>query len=240
MYSISHRALVTYSDFNTGEIRVKIPAVTGQSEVSISYIGRKPRNGIWIVPEIGDQIIVSADDPNMTNVFWVQTGDDNPTRHYRNYGEFLKTDTQNFNPAVTPGNLITFNTTIYQEGIRLVDGTKFYFDHTGVYNMSVSLQYENTDSQIRDSAVWVNYNGSPYPDSATYTHIPSSHGGIPGSAVTTFNIIGETDAGGYVSLLFLADTTQVRLSSIAPTSGVLPNVGQPTSPAVILTFTQVA
>jgi phage baseplate assembly protein gpV len=65
-----HRALVTYSDITTGEIRVKIPALLGaNSEVSISYIGRKLP---WIVPAIGDQIVVMADDENLTNVFWVQ------------------------------------------------------------------------------------------------------------------------------------------------------------------------
>lgn len=235
----TYRALVTYSNLLTGEIRVKIPSVFGVAQdVAISYVGRKSRNDIWVVPEIGDQIVVSSDDANMSNIFWVHTQDDNVTRNYRNYGEFLKTNTQSF--VLGSPNLITFNSSVYQEGIRLVDGTKFYFDHTGVYNMSLSIQYENTASQIHDSVVWVNYNGAPYPNSATYTHIPSSHGGIPGSAVTTFNIIGETTAGGYVSFSFLSDSTSVRLASIAPTSGVLPNLGQPLSPAVILTFTQVS
>lgn len=65
-----HRALVTYSNITTGEIRVKIPALLGaDSQVSISYIGRKLP---WIVPAIGDQIVVMADDENLTNVFWVQ------------------------------------------------------------------------------------------------------------------------------------------------------------------------
>jgi len=50
---------------------VKIPALLGaDSEVSISYIGRKSP---WIVPTIGDQIVVTSDDTNLTNVFWVQT-----------------------------------------------------------------------------------------------------------------------------------------------------------------------
>ena len=65
-----HRALVTYSNKNTGEIRVKIPALLGSgSEVSISYIGR---NAPWSVPTAGDQIVVTSDDENLTNIFWVQ------------------------------------------------------------------------------------------------------------------------------------------------------------------------
>lgn len=73
-HSIVHRALVTYSSDTTGEIRVKIPSVLGiDSEVSISYIGRSSVNGYWAVPTIGSQIVVSSDDENMTNVFWLQT-----------------------------------------------------------------------------------------------------------------------------------------------------------------------
>jgi phage baseplate assembly protein gpV len=50
---------------------VKIPALLGaDSEVSISYIGRKVP---WVVPTIGDQIVVTSDDANLTNVFWLQT-----------------------------------------------------------------------------------------------------------------------------------------------------------------------
>jgi phage baseplate assembly protein gpV len=72
--SIVHRALVTYTNSSTGEIRIKIPAVTGNNtEISISRIGRQPSGGTWAVPNVGEQIIVSADDSNMTNVFWLQT-----------------------------------------------------------------------------------------------------------------------------------------------------------------------
>jgi microcystin-dependent protein len=45
------------------------------SEVALSTIGRKETNGSWVVPSVGDQIIVSADDENMTNVFWLRTDD---------------------------------------------------------------------------------------------------------------------------------------------------------------------
>lgn len=56
---------------------MRIPTVTGaDSTVPISTIGRKAYNGIWQVPQIGEQIVVTADDGNLTNVFWVQT---NPT-----------------------------------------------------------------------------------------------------------------------------------------------------------------
>lgn len=78
-HSVVHRALVTYSDRTTGEIRVKIPAVLGvSSEITISTIGRSSSNDYWAVPKVGEQIVVSADDENLTNVFWLQTEPYNP------------------------------------------------------------------------------------------------------------------------------------------------------------------
>ena len=67
-----HRAVVTYSDDVTGEIRVIIPAVLGSSEVSISLFGRKYQQGGWAVPAVNDQILVGTDDSTFTNVFWIQ------------------------------------------------------------------------------------------------------------------------------------------------------------------------
>ena len=73
-HSLVYRALVTYSNTSTGEILVKIPSITGiDSVIPISYIGRSSTNGMWAVPNINEQIIVSADDHNLSNVFWLQT-----------------------------------------------------------------------------------------------------------------------------------------------------------------------
>jgi hypothetical protein len=75
-YSLTatQRALVTYSNSATGEIRVKIPSVLGStSEIFISKIGRQANAGVWSVPDVGSQIVVSYDDYHLTNVFWMQT-----------------------------------------------------------------------------------------------------------------------------------------------------------------------
>lgn len=74
-----YRALVTYSNTQTGEILVKIPSVAGvDSIIPISYIGRSSSNDYWSVPKIGEQIVVTTDDENLNNVFWVQVEPYNP------------------------------------------------------------------------------------------------------------------------------------------------------------------
>lgn len=75
-----YRAIVSYSSSATGEIKVRIPALTGLSDiVPISKVGRTAYNGIWPVPSIGSQIVVTADDDRLNNVFWVQVSPDAPT-----------------------------------------------------------------------------------------------------------------------------------------------------------------
>lgn len=84
MHNPVYRALVTYSNNTTGEIRIKIPSLLGvDSEVSISYIARKAHSGVWSVPTAGDQIVVTSDDDNLTNIFWVQTDQIAPTFDYK-------------------------------------------------------------------------------------------------------------------------------------------------------------
>lgn len=69
-----YRATVVYSNSTTGQITVRIPSLAGaDSTFDISYIGRAAVSGLWAVPDIGDQIVVTADDANFTNTFWVQT-----------------------------------------------------------------------------------------------------------------------------------------------------------------------
>jgi hypothetical protein len=75
-----YRAICVYSDNATGEIRVQIPVLSGLTDVvPISYVGRTAYNGVWAVPSIGSQIVVTADDDNLTNVFWVQVAPDPAT-----------------------------------------------------------------------------------------------------------------------------------------------------------------
>lgn len=65
-----HRAIVAYSNAQTGEIRVRIPAKFGpETAVNISTVGRKAVEGVWAVPQIGEQVVVTADGPDFTNVF---------------------------------------------------------------------------------------------------------------------------------------------------------------------------
>ena len=69
-----YRAIVTSSNATTGQIFVRIPSLLGiDSTIELSKIGRSAHNGVWTVPAVNAQIVVTADDYNFTNAFWVQT-----------------------------------------------------------------------------------------------------------------------------------------------------------------------
>jgi len=75
-----YRGTVVYSSSTTGEIKVRVPVLAGMDGVlPISYVGRTAYNGVWPVPSIGSQIVVTADDANLTNVFWLQVAPDPAT-----------------------------------------------------------------------------------------------------------------------------------------------------------------
>jgi len=69
-----YRAIVTSSSASTGQIFVRIPSLLGiDSTIELSKIGRSAHDGVWTVPAVNAQIVVTADDYNFTNAFWVQT-----------------------------------------------------------------------------------------------------------------------------------------------------------------------
>jgi len=69
-----YRAIVTSSSASTGQIFVRIPSLLGiDSTIELSKIGRSAHDGVWTVPAVNAQIVVTADDSNFTNAFWVQT-----------------------------------------------------------------------------------------------------------------------------------------------------------------------
>jgi len=69
-----YRAIVKSSNSTTGEIYVSLPHVMGEtSYLPLSYVDRKAINGVWSVPTPGDMLIVTSDDDQFSNVFWLKT-----------------------------------------------------------------------------------------------------------------------------------------------------------------------
>lgn len=148
MHNPVYRALVTYSNTTTGEIRIKIPSLIGvDSEVSISYIGRTATNGVWVVPTAGEQIVVTADDDNLTNIFWVQTSPFNPANT-----EYMKLSSLSDVTLTTPvsGQILAYDGTQWLNNSTLLTAKAPTFNptFTGITTVAGTLLAPNQPSFV--------------------------------------------------------------------------------------------
>jgi len=230
MYSIVHRALVTYANSSTGEIRVKIPAVTGLSEVHISYIGRAKQHGAWVVPAVGEQIIVSADDEHMTNIFWLRSDAYIAHALTPDYGSFYDTQIQN-SAGINLANTMKFRNEAEAHNVSIVSDSRITVAYAGVYNIQFSAQLDKTDSGEDHVDIWLRYNGNDVPWSNTRLTMAKNNIKL----VAAWNFVMTMDAGSYAEIVWLSDDATMRL--YAETESLTAPI-KPGIPSVILTVTR--
>ena len=127
-----HRALVTNSSATTGEVSVKIPAVLGESiSLPVSFIGRAATDGAWVVPNIGDQVLVAVENDRFSNVFMVPPFTKSPEVHYVSAYD---TTTQT-NASANSVNTLKINTVDIANGITIDEYTNIHVSRDGVYNL---------------------------------------------------------------------------------------------------------
>ena len=227
--SIVHRALVTFVNPSTGEIRVKIPAVTGQSEVSISYIGRAKQHGAWVVPAVGEQIIVSADDEHMTNVFWLRSDAYIAHALTPDYGSFYDTQIQT-NPVANTQRAMKFRSTFEAHNISIVSDSRITVAYGGVYNIQFSAQLDKTDSGEDHVDIWLRYNGSDVAWSNTRMTMPKNDAKL----VAAWNFVLTMADNSYAEIMWLSDDIHMRLYAEAAST----SPAHPAIPSTILTVTR--
>ena len=155
------------------------------------------------------------------------------------WGSFWDTTTQTA-AAVNTAYPITINTADpANNGVTVVSGSRITFQYAGVYSVTFSAQFTNSDTQIHDANIWLRKNNAgssgDVPDTDSKFSIPNSHGGTHGNLVGTVNYVLSLNAGDYLELIWATTNTAVTLTSIpAGTTPVSPRI-----PSIILTATQV-
>ena len=116
-------------------------------------------------------------------------------------------------------------------GTTVVSGSRVTFAHAGIYSLTFSIQFMNTDNQIHDANVWMRKNGTNIPDSDTKLSIQNRHGGVNGYGLMTVNFVFSLAAGDYIEMVWAATNTSISIQSEpAGTTPVTPSV-----PGVIFT-----
>jgi hypothetical protein len=155
------------------------------------------------------------------------------------WGSFWDTTTQTAASANTAYSITLNSADSANNGISIVSGSRVTFANAGVYSLTFSIQFTNSDTQIHDANVWLRKNDSgstgDVADTDSKFSVIASHGGVHGNVIGTVNFVLTLAAGDYIELIWATTSTQVTLETIAAgTSPVSPRI-----PSVVFTATQV-
>jgi len=140
-------------------------------------------------------------------------------------------------PSATTALTVAFTVTDVSNQISIdpTDNTKVVHSVAGYYNIQFSIQMLTEDG-ADNVTLWFRQNGADVPYSAGVATVPSTHGGKPGTAIISWNIVLPINANDYIQLCMASETGNTVATTYPP--GTAPV--HPASPSVILTTTFVS
>jgi hypothetical protein len=147
------------------------------------------------------------------------------------------TEAQTLASPTTASAVAVFKTTSSNGvSINATDLTKLDFAVAGIYNIQFSMQMISFDGTIDNVTIWMRQNGVDIPYSAGVATVPAIHGGAPGTAIISWNLVLPINAGDYIQLLFASQTGNTVAGTYA--AGTSPVT--PVSPSIIISATFVS
>jgi hypothetical protein len=141
----------------------------------------------------------------------------------RKYGQFYSTQDQT--PAANTPTALTFNnSSAFNTGITVASSSQITFDTTGVYSISVSVQFDNKDASDHDAYIWFRKNGTDIADSNSIVTVPKTGDG--GNTLLAVSILESVTAGQYIEVITMVANANVDIEHVAAA------VGPPAYPAV--------
>lgn len=143
--------------------------------------------------------------------------------------------------ANTPTSIYLRSEDPASRGIHIVSQNRITFDHAGVYSITFSIQFSNTDSSIHDINVWLRKNDSgasgDIPATDSRFSIIASHGGIAGNVIGTVNFVLAVVANDYLELIWATSNAQAYIHAEAAETSPF---AHPSIPGIVCTVVQVA
>lgn len=164
-------------------------------------------------------------------------GAQGPPGGFGYFGSFLDTTT-----VLLPQDQVVnvpLNTTALSNGVsigldELNSPTKIQFLHTGIFNISFSMQLQKSDTGLDSVSIWLSKNGVNIEN--TSTDISLSDKNEASRHVAAWNFVIDVAAGDYVQLRISA-TNDLRTSIIYEEPQLNPT--RPAIPSTILTVNQI-
>lgn len=143
----------------------------------------------------------------------------------------LMSDQDQTSAGITAANTLTYNQPVITQGIEVRNGGEIWFEKTGQYLVTFTLQVSNRGNAAQEFEVWAAYNGTNYPLSNTRFDIPArkslsvwSHI-VP--AITGIFTVENVDTE-YLSIKWWSDSTDVFIehypAGTSPTRPAIPSV----------------
>ena len=121
-------------------------------------------------------------------------------------------------------------------GIKIISNERITFDHPGIYSITFSIQFSNTDNSIHDINVWLRKNGVDVPASDSRFSITAKHGSVHGNVIGTVNFVLGLSTNDYLELIWATSIVAAYIhAEAAETSPPHPSI-----PGIICTVVQVA
>jgi len=143
----------------------------------------------------------------------------------------LMSDQDQANAGITVANQLSFNQPVIQQGIEVRNTDEIWFEQTGQYLVTFTLQVSNRGNAVQEFEVWAGYNGTNYPLSNTRFDVPARKSStvwahiVP--AVTGIFTVQNPDTE-YLTIKWWADSTDVFLehypTNTSPTRPAIPSV----------------
>jgi hypothetical protein len=143
----------------------------------------------------------------------------------------LMSDQDQTSAGITSANILTYNQPVITQGIEVRNGGELWFEQSGQYLVTFTLQVSNRGNAAQTFEVWAGYNGSNYPLSNTRFDIPArksisiwSH--IVPAITGIFTVTNP--ATEYLTIKWWSDSTDVFLEhypvNTSPTRPAIPSV----------------
>lgn len=152
----------------------------------------------------------------------------------------LTSDQDQTAASVANAYAITLNGSDFPDGISVVSNSRITFAQPGIYNITYSIQFKNTDNSSHDVDIWFRQNGTDLANSNSRFSLPArKSSGDPSHLIAVTPVMVDiTAANQYIEIMWRVSNTAVSIEqypAVAASPGVTPAI--PATPSVIVGVT---
>ncbi len=142
--------------------------------------------------------------------------------------------------SVANAYAITYDVEDFPDGISVVSNSQITFAQSGIYNITYSIQFKNTNNDLETIDIWLRKDGTDIAGSNTRFAIPARKStGDPSYLVAVTPIMVDIEtANQYIQIMWRVSNTAVtieHLPAVTASPGVTPAI--PATPSVIVGVT---